>query len=118
MIITCKNCGWSWNKKDGGDNPCKCHKCGYNNKDMYGKKIVGLGGVTRRTKTIDSTKVETKEGTIFFSIINVYEDGKLFDVRFTKEDNRDTTYIGRYYYRYGNKQSYDNAIKRAKNLQK
>ena len=45
MKIVCKNCGWSWNRNDGGVNPCKCHKCGYNNKDMYGKKIVGLGGV-------------------------------------------------------------------------
>ena len=46
MKIICKNCGWSWNRNDGGVNPCKCHKCGYNNKDMYGKKILGLGGVS------------------------------------------------------------------------
>lgn len=45
MKIVCKNCGWSWNRDDGGVNPCKCHKCGYNNKDMYGKKIIGLGAV-------------------------------------------------------------------------
>ena len=46
MKIICKNCGWSWNRNDGGVNPCKCHKCGYNN--MYGKKIVGLGSVSEK----------------------------------------------------------------------
>ena len=60
MKITCKNCGWSWNKKDGGANPCKCHKCGYNNKDMYGKKIVGLGGVS------EFITVETFDGQTWY----------------------------------------------------
>ena len=25
--IICDNCGWSWNKKDGGDDLYMCHKC-------------------------------------------------------------------------------------------
>ena len=29
--ITCKNCGWTWNLKNGGKDPYICHKCGYNN---------------------------------------------------------------------------------------
>jgi hypothetical protein len=29
--ITCKNCGWTWDLKDGGSDPYICHKCGYNN---------------------------------------------------------------------------------------
>ena len=58
MKIICKNCGWSWNKKDGGVNPCKCHKCGYNN--MYGKKIVGLGGVGLKPTDKDFNKYAIK----------------------------------------------------------
>jgi len=30
-IIKCSKCNWSWLKKDGGNNPYLCHKCGYNN---------------------------------------------------------------------------------------
>jgi PHP family Zn ribbon phosphoesterase len=26
--ITCDECGWSWDLKDGGDDPYVCHKCG------------------------------------------------------------------------------------------
>ena len=48
MKIICKNCGWSWNRNKGGVNPFKCHKCGYNNKDMYSKKIVGLGATKKK----------------------------------------------------------------------
>jgi hypothetical protein len=29
--IVCDNCGWSWKIKDGGDDLCVCHKCGYDN---------------------------------------------------------------------------------------
>ena len=26
--IVCDECGWSWDLKDGGDDPYTCHKCG------------------------------------------------------------------------------------------
>lgn len=26
--ITCDECGWSWDLKDGGEDPYLCHKCG------------------------------------------------------------------------------------------
>ena len=29
--IICDNCGWSWNKADGGDDLYICHKCNHNN---------------------------------------------------------------------------------------
>jgi hypothetical protein len=29
--ITCSNCGWSWDLKDGGKDPYICHKCNYDN---------------------------------------------------------------------------------------
>jgi hypothetical protein len=29
--VTCVNCGWEWNLKDGGNDPYICHKCGYDN---------------------------------------------------------------------------------------
>ena len=28
--IVCSNCGWCWNKSEGGKDPYVCHKCGYN----------------------------------------------------------------------------------------
>ena len=30
-IITCDNCHWEWNIKDGGKDKYICHKCGYDN---------------------------------------------------------------------------------------
>jgi hypothetical protein len=29
--IECDNCGWTWMKKDGGDDLYHCHKCGHDN---------------------------------------------------------------------------------------
>lgn len=29
--VTCDNCGWQWNLKDGGNDPYICHKCGHDN---------------------------------------------------------------------------------------
>jgi hypothetical protein len=29
--ITCKECGWSWEFSEGGDEPYLCHKCGIDN---------------------------------------------------------------------------------------
>lgn len=29
--VICDNCGWSWNKVDGGHDLYICHKCGHNN---------------------------------------------------------------------------------------
>jgi hypothetical protein len=29
--VICDNCGWSWDKKDGGDDLYICHKCGCDN---------------------------------------------------------------------------------------
>lgn len=31
-VITCDNCGWSWDIVTGGDDPYDCHKCGHSNK--------------------------------------------------------------------------------------
>jgi tRNA(Ile2) C34 agmatinyltransferase TiaS len=37
--VICDNCGWSWNIKDGGDDPYTCHKCGHdNNPDILNEK--------------------------------------------------------------------------------
>jgi hypothetical protein len=37
--VECKGCGWSWDLKDGGSDPYKCHKCGQDNTDHYKLKI-------------------------------------------------------------------------------
>ena len=29
--ITCDNCGWSWDKSEGGKDLYTCHKCGHDN---------------------------------------------------------------------------------------
>ena len=29
--VTCKECGWEWEMKDGGEDVYVCHKCGYDN---------------------------------------------------------------------------------------
>jgi len=29
--VICDRCGWSWDKKDGGDDLYTCHKCGHDN---------------------------------------------------------------------------------------
>jgi hypothetical protein len=33
--IKCKECGWEWNLKDGGDKPYKCNKCGYDASSQF-----------------------------------------------------------------------------------
>ena len=72
--------------------------------------------MTRTKKTLSSTRVETSEGVIFFSITNIYNDGKLWEVRFHREDNRRGVSIGNIDYSYSNRQSYTNAIKRANKI--
>jgi hypothetical protein len=37
--VECKGCGWSWDLKDGGSDPYKCHKCGQDNTNFYKLKI-------------------------------------------------------------------------------
>lgn len=37
--IKCKKCGWEWDLKDGGSDPFICHKCGYNNYDVYDNQL-------------------------------------------------------------------------------
>jgi len=33
--IECEKCGWRWELEDGGKDPYVCHKCGYNNSNIY-----------------------------------------------------------------------------------
>ena len=34
-IITCIKCEWHWPLADGGNDPYVCHKCGYDNSNIY-----------------------------------------------------------------------------------
>ena len=72
--------------------------------------------MTRTKKTLSSTRIETSEGVIFFSITNIYNDGKLWEVRFHREDNRRGVSIGNIDYSYSSQKSYTNAIKRANKI--
>lgn len=33
--VICRNCGWSWNLKDGGNDPFVCHSCESDNSRFY-----------------------------------------------------------------------------------
>jgi 8-oxo-dGTP diphosphatase len=37
--IHCTNCGWLWNKKDGGNDLYMCHKCGHDNKPKLNLRL-------------------------------------------------------------------------------
>ena len=58
--VVCANCGWSWNKNDGGKDPYTCHKCGHNNaiKEADPKKGSGKKpkGSSRRLYTDEDPK--------------------------------------------------------------
>ncbi len=36
------DCGWSWDLKDGGNDPYVCHKCGHDNSKKYKKMIISI----------------------------------------------------------------------------
>lgn len=36
--VVCRNCGWSWNLKDGGNDPYVCHSCESDNSRFYLKE--------------------------------------------------------------------------------
>jgi len=33
--VNCISCGWKWDLEDGGKDPYMCHKCGYDNSNVY-----------------------------------------------------------------------------------
>lgn len=58
--IECNNCGWTWMKKDGGDDLYICHKCGHDNEE-YGPiaktyKRVNVGESTLNEIPMDDLK--------------------------------------------------------------
>jgi len=78
--IKCRKCGWSWQKSKGGLDPYKCHKCDYNNKNMYGKNIIGLGGV--KTSYFSLTRKGEKKTSKTMAV------GKTIRIRFLTRDRR------------------------------
>jgi hypothetical protein len=62
--IECNNCGWTWMKKDGGDELYICHKCGHDNEE-YGPiaktyKRVNVGESTLNEIPMDDLqKIDT-----------------------------------------------------------
>ena len=50
--IKCKNCGWSWNLKDGGKDPYMCHKCGYDNSAQYKNNFASHNDYPQEVKDV------------------------------------------------------------------
>ena len=69
----------------------------------------------RTSKTLKSTKIETSEGVIFFSVKAIYNDGDLWKTIYSKQDEREhkSKSVTGGETRYKNETSYNNAIKRA-----
>ena len=72
--------------------------------------------MTATTKRIESTRVETSEGVVFFTIWEEYRDGKLWRTFYSAEDSRERyirTAMVRYY---KTEKGYRAAIKRYSKL--
>lgn len=67
----------------------------------------------RRVETLSKVKVETSEGSIFFSIVKQYEGATLLHTIYGRVDDRDGVLAGQSYFEYINEKSYKSAIKRA-----
>ena len=67
----------------------------------------------RSQKQIECTRVETKEGVIFFQIVEIYNDGILWKTQYERQDNREYKTAGECYYNYKTEKGYRNAINRA-----
>lgn len=50
--VICDNCGWSWDLSEGGDDPYVCHKCGHDNEDYIGKKVMVYYNLHKHTFSI------------------------------------------------------------------
>lgn len=50
--VNCTNCRWSWDLKDGGDDPFTCHKCGHGNSPEDLSEIRQLVEISKSAKEI------------------------------------------------------------------
>ena len=71
----------------------------------------------RTTEILETTKVKTAEGNIYFRIMAEYRNGQYYGRYFVKNDGREYTDIGRQYVEYMSEAGYRAAIKRAQKLQ-
>ena len=71
--VECSECGWSWDIKEGGNDPYVCHKCGHDNSKQYEDKIPG--GLAKGKTLIDLAKKWDVKG---------YYDPKQFAAEYIK----------------------------------
>jgi hypothetical protein len=57
--IICGNCGWSWNIKDGGEDPYTCHKCDHDNTPLEEKKNKDPFGLNQYARELAQGLEET-----------------------------------------------------------
>jgi hypothetical protein len=63
--VICDNCGWSWNKNEGGKDTYTCHKCGHDNTPATlneEMETITWGEVAQLLQALKSQ--ETKQGAI------------------------------------------------------
>jgi len=106
--IECNNCGWTWMKKDGGDDLYICHKCGhdnqrYDNADKSYKRLnVGestlneFGGTLFHLVGFDSNnkpiqKIIKRSSDSFMKDVAKYGSEKLF------KSGKNVEYVKIYY---------------------
>jgi hypothetical protein len=72
--IVCEGCGWSWNIKDGGNNPFTCHKCGYDNTPLQEKKSKDPFGLNAYAMELGGLREEETNYTIYCDLDGVLVD--------------------------------------------
>ena len=79
--IECDNCGWTWMKKDGGDDLYTCHKCGHDNEE-YGPmaksyKRLNVGEAAKRDYKKEYAKYgKSKKAKKYRAELNKYNRDK------------------------------------------
>jgi len=80
--VTCKNCGWTWNAADGGNDMTTCHKCGGEGL-VHAKKG---GSLKKYSRSIEATnklfhvspllkKAKSRKKKIFDPSSNYFQNG-------------------------------------------
>ena len=82
--VICDNCGWEWDKKDGGKDLYICHKCGHDNNPALneGKQVGTLYHYTSAAglkSILQSNRINTSE--------EYYLGNDLYYISFTRNKN-------------------------------
>lgn len=85
--ITCSKCKWSWDLKDGGNDPYTCHKCGFDNVIKEGIISKGLE-ILNYKEVRENDKIAKKYIDMIMSNWNKHKN--LMAVKISKNDKYNT----------------------------